>query len=129
MKKLALTVLFFSGSLALTQNPTLPSASSMGTGADLARQCSDLPPIQKAREGLAAGYAQGYCFGVLTTAAEILDADGQIHFPDGASFAQIQKIVMNYLNAHPEEWQQQASFLVRKALRQAWGIQGKPPGS
>ena len=127
MKKLAWLLLFFSGALMSAQNPTLPSAATMGTGADLARQCSDMPPVKKVVEGVAAGYAQGYCFGTLTTAAEILDADGQIHFPDGASFGQIQKTVMNYLNAHPEEWQQQASFLVRKALKQAWGIQGKLP--
>lgn len=56
-----------------------------------------------------------------TTAAEILDADGQIHFPDGAGFGQIQKIVTNYLNEHPEEWEKPASFLVRKALKKAWG--------
>lgn len=103
------------------QNTTLPTAATMGTGADLAHQCSENPPVQRAEEAHAVGYAQGYCFGVLTTAAEILDADGQIHFPDGASFNQIQKIVINYLNEHPEEWEKPASFLVRKALKKAWG--------
>ena len=120
MKKLAWMLLFFSGTLA-AQNTTLPTAATMGTGADLVRQCSDVAPVRRAEEAHAAGYARGYCFGVLTTAAEILDADGQIHFPNGASFGQIQKLVTNYLNAHPEEWEKPASFLVRKALKQAWG--------
>jgi len=121
MKKLAWMLLFSSGTLMSAQNTTLPTAATMGTGADLARQCSDVPPVRRAEEAHAAGYAQGYCFGVLTTAAEILDADGEIHFPDGASFGQIQKIVTNYLNAHPEEWEKPAALLVRKALKQAWG--------
>jgi len=122
MKRLVLMLLFSSGSLLFAQKTTLPSAATMGTGADLVRQCSDTPPARKIEDAVASGYAQGYCFGVLTTASEILDVDGQIHFPDGASFGQIQKVVMNYLNSHPEEWHQQASFLVRKALKQAWGI-------
>lgn len=41
----------------------------------------------------------------------------------------IQKIVVNYLNAHPEEWQKPASVLVKQALKQVWGTQGKPSGS
>jgi len=121
MKKLAWMLLFFSWTFASAQSTSLPTAATMGTGADLAHQCSDVPPVRKAEETHAAGYAQGYCFGVLTTAAEILDADGEIHFPDGASFGQIQKIVTNYLNAHPEEWEKPAALLARKALKQAWG--------
>ncbi|HET9307046.1 MAG TPA: Rap1a/Tai family immunity protein [Candidatus Sulfotelmatobacter sp.] len=118
MKKVVLLVLLFGGGLAFAQ---MPSSGTIGTGADLAHHCADRPPVGKASEAVDAAYAQGYCFGVLTTAAEILDSDGQIHFPDGASFAQIQKIVTNYLNAHPEEWQKPASQLVKKALKQAWG--------
>ena len=121
MKILVPVFLLLCGVPMPAQNVKLASGAIMGTGADLARQCSDMPPARKAEDAVASGYAQGYCFGVLTTAAEILDADGQIHFPEGASFGQIQKIVTNYLNAHPEEWQQPASHLVKKALKQAWG--------
>lgn len=68
----------------------------------------------------------GYCFGVINTVSELLQADGEIHLPDGEiSFEQTKKIVTNYLNAHPEEWQKPASSLVKKALKQAWGNPSK----
>ena len=119
MRNLALFLLL-SAATMLAQNLG-SSAAIKGTGADLVHQCSDSQSVRGANEGVNAAYAQGYCFGVLTTAAELLDSDGQIHFPEGVSFGQIQKTVMNYLNSHPEEWQKPASLLVKKALRQAWG--------
>jgi len=119
VKNLVLFLLVF-GAFMLGQNSGGQSAIK-GTGADLVRQCADAPRARNADEAVSAAYGQGYCFGVLTTVAELLDSDGKIHFPDGASFGQTQKIVMNYLNAHPEEWQKPASLLVTKALRQAWG--------
>jgi hypothetical protein len=120
MKKLALVPLL-SAALVFGQSAKSSSSATVGTGSDLVRKCSEAPAARSIDEGVSEAYAQGYCFGVLTTAAEILDSDGQIHFPDGASFPQIQKIVMNYLNAHPEEWQKPASLLVKQALKQAWG--------
>ena len=122
MTKLALGALLLGAFLMRAQNGTQPpSASVVGTGADLARKCSEVPPPHSVDDGVNQAYSRGYCFGALTTAAELLDSDGHIHFPEGATFAQIQKIVMNYLNAHPEEWQKAASLVVKKALRQAWG--------
>lgn len=119
MKKLAV-IPFLSVVLVFGQGGK-SSTGIVGTGADLARKCSEGPPARSVDEGVTEAYANGYCFGVLTTAAEILDSDGQIHFPEGASFVQIQKIVVNYLNAHPEDWQKPASLLVKRALKQAWG--------
>lgn len=104
-----------------------PTAATMGTGTDLVHQCADRPLTKRnaadaAIEASEIGYGLGYCFGVINTAAEILQVAGEIRLPDGdISFEQIKKVVTNYLDAHPEEWQKPASLLVRKALKQAWG--------
>ena len=72
------------------------------------------------------GYGVGYCFGVINTASELLQVRGEIHLPDGqVTFEQIKKIVTNYLDAHPDEWQKPASVVVTKALKQAWGSTAK----
>ncbi len=120
MRTFLVLALLFSAALSSAQKGNSPSAI-VGTGADLSQKCSETPAARSIEQGAKDAYALGYCFGVLTTAAEILDSSGEIHFPDGGSFVQIQKIVMNYLNAHPEEWQKPASLLVKKALKQAWG--------
>ncbi len=86
MKKLALLPLL--STVLVFGQATGPSAGTTGTGADLARKCSEAPAARSVEAGMTDAYAQGYCFGVLTTAAELLDSDGQIHFPDGAGFAQ-----------------------------------------
>jgi len=60
------------------------------------------------------GYGMGYCFGVINTAAEILQVHGEIHLPDGdITFEQIKKIVTNYLDAHPDEWQRPSAAATR----------------
>lgn len=97
------------------------------TGTDLVRQCTDQQLTKRgaadaAIEAQEIGYGMGYCFGVINTASEILQVHGEIHLPDGdVTFEQVKKIVTNYLDAHPEEWQKPASVLVTKALKQAWG--------
>jgi hypothetical protein len=97
------------------------------TGSDLAHQCADRQLTKRtaadaAIESSKIGYGMGYCFGVINTASEILQARGEIRLPDGdITFEQVKKIVTNYLDAHPEEWQKPASVLVTKALKQAWG--------
>ena|ERR1700722_3108698 len=97
------------------------------TGTDLVHQCADRKlakraPADAAIESSEIGYGMGYCFGVINTASEILQARGEIRLPDGdVTFEQVKKIVTNYLDAHPEEWQKPASVLVTKALKQAWG--------
>jgi len=99
------------------------------TGTDLLHQCQSYErnATQKSAADLAIemeniGYGMGYCFGVIITTSEILQVRGEIHLPEGqVSFEQTKKIVTNYLDAHPEEWQKPASVLVTKALKQAWG--------
>jgi hypothetical protein len=97
------------------------------TGTDLIHQCADRQLTKRAGADVAieaqdVGYGMGYCFGVINTAAEILEVRGEIHLPDGdITFEQVKKIVTNYLDAHPEEWQKPASVVVTKALKQAWG--------
>lgn len=97
------------------------------TGTDLVHQCADRQLTKRggadvAIEAQAIGYGMGYCFGVINTAAEILQVRGEIHLPEGdVTFEQIKKIVTNYLDAHPEEWQRPASVVASKALKQAWG--------
>ena len=101
------------------------------TGTDLVHQCADRQLTKRggtdaAIEAQDIGYGIGYCFGVINTAAEILQVRGEIRLPDGdVSFEQIKKIVTNYLDAHPDEWQKPASVLVIKALKQAWGTTAK----
>ena len=93
------------------------------TGTDPAHKCADRQLTKRsaaeaAIESSEVGYGMGYCFGVINTASEILQARGEIHLPDGdITFEQVK----NYLDAHPEEWQKPASVLVTKALKQAWG--------
>jgi hypothetical protein len=71
-------------------------------GADMAIEAQDI------------GYGMGYCFGVINTAAEILQVHGEIHLPDGdITFEQIKKIVTNYLDAHPDEWQRPSAAATR----------------
>jgi hypothetical protein len=107
---------------ALAQGPALKT-----TGTDLVHQCADRQVTKRgatdaAIEAGEIGYSMGYCFGVINTAAEILRVHGEIHLPDGdVTFEQVKKIVTNYLDAHPEEWQKPASVVVTKALKQAWG--------
>lgn len=97
------------------------------TGTDLVHQCADRQLTKRggadvAIEAQDIGYGMGYCFGVINTAAEILQVRGEIHLPDGdITFEQVKKIVTNYLDAHPDEWQKPASILATKALKQAWG--------
>ena len=98
-------------------------------GTDLLHQCAAYDrqitkrgAADAAIEASEIGYGLGYCFGVINATAEILQVHGDIHVPDGeVSFEQLKKIVMNYLNAHPEEWQNPASVVVTKALRNVWG--------
>jgi len=97
------------------------------TGTDLVHQCADRQLTKRggadvAIEAQDIGYGIGYCFGVINTAAEILQVRGEIHLPEGdVTFEQVKKIVTNYLDAHPEEWQKPASVVVTNALKQAWG--------
>jgi hypothetical protein len=112
------------------------SASALGqvsrpdtNGTDLIHQCAagDRLLTKKgaadtAIEASEIGYGLGYCFGVINNTAKILQVHGEIHLPDGnVTFEQVKTIVMNYLDAHPDEWQKPASVLVTKALKQAWG--------
>jgi hypothetical protein len=99
------------------------------TGTDLVHQCQtyERNVSQKSAADVAIemqnlGYGMGYCYGVINTTSEILQVRGEIHMPEGeVTFEQIKKIVTNYLDAHPEEWQKPASVVVTKALKQAWG--------
>jgi hypothetical protein len=107
---------------ALGQTPGLKT-----TGTDLVHQCADRQltkrgAVDAAVEAEEIGYGMGYCFGVINTAAELLQANGDIHLPDGdVTFEQVKKVVTNYLDAHLAEWQKPASVVVTKALKQAWG--------
>jgi hypothetical protein len=97
------------------------------TGTDLVHQCADRQLTKRGGADLAieaqnTGYGMGYCFGVINTAFEMLQVRGEIYMPEGdVTFEQVKKIVTNYLDAHPEEWQRPASAVVTKALKQAWG--------
>jgi hypothetical protein len=97
------------------------------TGTDLVHQCADRQVTKRGGADMAIeaqdiGYGMGYCFGVINTAAEILQVRGEIHLPVGdVTFEQVKKIVTNYLDAHPEEWEKPATVVVAKALKQAWG--------
>jgi Rap1a immunity proteins len=110
--------------------PALGQASRPDTnGTDLLHQCADYDhqvtkrgAADAAIEASEIGYGLGYCFGVINTAAEILQVDGEIQLPDGSvTFEQVKKVVMSYLDAHPEQWQKPASVVVTKALKLAWG--------
>lgn len=122
-----LTMLLVLCTSALGQPPGFKIPES---GTDLVHQCQsyDRNVTPKGAGDIAIemqslGYGMGYCFGVINTTAELLQIHGDIRLPDGGeiSFEQIKKIVTNYLDAHPEEWQKPASVVVTKALKQAWG--------
>jgi hypothetical protein len=124
MKKLVLVLLFFIGRSALAQSLQSPSS---GTLADLAFQCSYKAPdhVTGLVDSLEAahndGYARGYCFGVLTTAIDLLKNSGEIQLTTDYSLENARKIVRDYLRDHPEESKRQAALPLRTALRQAWG--------
>ncbi len=124
MKKLALVLLFLVGRSALAQSPQSPSS---GTLADLAFQCSYRAPdhvtdiVQALDDAHSDGYARGYCFGVLTTAMDLLKDSGEIQLTTDSTIENARKIVKDYLRNHPEDAQKQASLPLKAALRQAWG--------
>ncbi len=117
-------------SLLLTTNPALAQPSqppSSGTFADLAYQCSYRAPEHP--DGLANildaahsdGYARGYCFGVLSTAIDLLNDSGDIQtMGSDFSFDKARQVIKDYLRNHPEESNKQAAIPLRAALRQAW---------
>jgi hypothetical protein len=115
--------------LALSVSALGQASRADTNGTDLLHQCADYDrqvtkrgAADAAIEASKIGYGLGYCFGVINTAAEILQVRGEIHLPEGnVTFEQLKKIVTNYLEAHPEEWQKPASVVVTKALKQAWG--------
>jgi len=67
------------------------------------------------------GYARGYCFGVLTTAIDLLKDSGEIQLTTDSTLENARKIVKNYLSANPGESQKPAAPTLRAALKQAWG--------
>jgi len=72
-----------------------------------------------ARDGYLGASADGYING----AVDVMIDAGWACFPEGAKVGQTLAIVRNYLNAHPEQWQRKASFLVGRAITQAFPCQ------
>ena len=124
MNKLALVLLLLFVRSAFAQSLQSPSS---GTFADLDYQCSYKAP-DHANTPMAAmesmqndGYARGYCFGVLTTAIDLLKDSGEIQLTTDSTLENARKIVKDYLSANPGESQKPITPTLRAALKQAWG--------
>jgi|SRR5579863_762 hypothetical protein len=128
MKKLVFVLLFLVGRSALAQSNQSPSS---GTFADLAFQCSYRTPdhfagpVDALDAAQSDGYARGYCFGVLTTAMELLKESGEIQLTTDSTVEKAREIVRNYLHDHPGESQSSPALTLRAALRQAWAPPAK----
>lgn len=55
---------------------------------------------------------------------DALETTGAFCSPDKATISQVASVVAKYLNAHPEEWSEPGSVLVKRALRQAFPCKG-----
>lgn len=86
------------------------------SGDDLTRVCTDK---DKTREALCVGYVSG----VSETLTSVLQTSG-ICAPDSVSLGKLITVVVDYVNAHPEERQGSAVPLVWSALVDAWPCPG-----
>jgi hypothetical protein len=101
----------------LTQAAAHPTqaASSFYTGSELLERCESKSP-----------YLLGVCFGFIVGVGSGFDCEqlllGRFAFqaPDGATAGQIKKIVVKYLNEHPENLHLPAAPLAAAALSKAF---------
>lgn len=61
------------------------------------------------------GVVTGYVIGVIDVANGVLACP-----PNDASIKQVKQIVINYMKAHPEQWNNSADSSVVAALRSTW---------
>jgi hypothetical protein len=113
-------------------------------GNQLLENCGALIKAMDANfKGAGASYGDGWCLGYLAGFTDGLDAaalmssngsyeqysalrDSFICFPVGSNNGQYARIVVKYLNDHPERLHEDAKVLVASALRDAFPCQSKP---
>lgn len=119
MRKIVVSVILAAVVLvsAQAQNASLSGQSLHDKWISYQRVSASNPNLDQS-EVLNAGFYLGFVYGASTVAA----LDGWFNMPDGWAVGQSLAVVGRYLDQHPEEWNEQATTLVIKALALAWPV-------
>ncbi|MCK9622174.1 MAG: hypothetical protein M0R47_16760 [Methylobacter sp.] len=66
-----------------------------------------------------AGYKSAYSFGYIIGVIDVID-EVIICMPHGTTKGQLAKIVLNYMEVHPEKWSDPGKYSVINALKDLW---------
>ncbi len=67
-------------------------------------------------------WAEGFYLGYIYAFTDALKSLGNINFPQNGKKGQYATIVGNWLERHPEKWQEDRAICVALALREAFGL-------
>lgn len=87
-----------------------------GTGTELLNACRD---AEAQRDGATSGFAQGFCFGAVTAAADMLEGS-EFCITAGLQNVQLVRIAIRYIEANPEKQHLRLSVLAALAFKQAF---------
>jgi Rap1a immunity proteins len=101
----------------------------VGTGSELLDTCTRVAVVKTLRDDntddwihdkIVTGMASGACYGFIKAVKQLGEIGGQFCPSDTITYGQEQKIVLKYLNDHPEKLHLPSTFLVREAFRGAF---------
>lgn len=98
----------------------------MGTGQGLLTACTTTTS-DSAGDLVAATLDYGACMGFIKAVSQTLILASQLCQPEEITFGQAQKIVVKYLNDHPERLHIASAWLVREALLGAFPCPVRKP--
>lgn len=97
---------------------TQDKPNSGADGNDLRKNCGAIV------DGRVGSYEAGYCYGLIDGVVQLgnsLPRAFPTHcFPSGVTYGQLVKVVMKYLEEHPEKLNGSATLLIAQALHEAF---------
>lgn len=111
--------------------------AKVGTGSELLDTCTRVSHVKATgnnleewmRDSSDVSTAFGACYGFIRAVKQLGEIGERTCPPEEVTYGQAQKIVIKYLNDHPETLHQSASVLVLKALSDAFPCPIKKPKS
>jgi len=102
--------------------------SKVSTGTELLETCTRVDSVTRradnfdewATDQIHTNMASGACFGFIQAVEQFDDLASAFCGPEHFTYGQARKIVIKYLNDHPEELHLPSAFLVGEALRVAF---------
>ena len=111
--------------LALSVTPKTAAGQSV-TGTDLLERCDIWDNFSDMASAFESGMCQGELFGVWNTASifnHLPSVQARLLTfcsPEEVTLLRIRRVVVNYLQTHPERLQESSSILILDALREAF---------